>query len=237
VESYQYANNNPIKYNDPSGHCIEIEEGLCAHLGEKKNTYHISAPFRNRFNGDFEADAGAFIITGDPETLRYSAYGAGFMAGAAIENACNGLGIDCGNYYNTVFTALTAMTGAFGGAYPSPGIGPGSAPNVAMPSSVRSDLGDPDCPGCGYQQNVTFPPNNSQTEHIFRDKTGHLTEDTPTNRALVVNTVQTQNYQRTDKFGNDWYARLLNNGTEVWVKVRNGVIQDAGLNQTPRWIK
>ena len=135
-DRYAYVNNSPVRYNDPSGHCVEVEEGLCVHLGEKKNTYHISAPFRNRFNGDFEADAGAFIITGDPETLRYSAYGAGFMAGAAIENACNVLGKDCGNYYNIVFTALTAMTGALGGV--GAGIHPTGSSGV--PSNLTDDV-------------------------------------------------------------------------------------------------
>lgn len=76
------------------------------------------------------------------------------MAGPAIENACNVLGRECGNYYNTVFNILAAMTGSFGGAYPSPGIGPGSAPNASVPNAVRSDSGDPDCPGCGYQDST-----------------------------------------------------------------------------------
>jgi len=131
---------------------------LCVHLGKHKNTYHISAPFRKKFHGDFEAEIGAFILTGDPDTFTYSSYGAGFMAGAAVENACAALGRDCGNYYNTVFSALAAMTGGLGGAYPPPGLGPGSVPNTSVPNSVRSDLGDPDCPGCGYTVPWTTAP-------------------------------------------------------------------------------
>jgi RHS repeat-associated protein len=167
LNRFSYTLNNPIRYNDPSGHCVEIEEGLCVHLGEEKNTYHISERFRNRFGGDFEAEIASFIITGDPATLRYSSYGATFMAGAAIENACTGLDIDCGNYYQTIFGILASSFAALGGAYPSAGMGPGSTVNSPVPGSVRSDLGDPDCPGCGYQNPSTLSPGVERTLELI----------------------------------------------------------------------
>jgi hypothetical protein len=41
----------------------------------------------------------------------------------------------------------------------------------------------------------------------------------------------------TDKFGNQVFARTLDDGTEVWALVRNGIIQNAGVNEVPRWIE
>lgn len=50
-----------------------------------------------------------------------------------------------------------------------------------------------------------FPPNESQTKHIFRSKEGHL-EDTPENRKLIETVANDPaNYRGKDKYGNDWY--------------------------------
>ena len=38
----------------------------------------------------------------------------------------------------------------------------------------------------------------------------------------------------SDKFGNVWSARINPDGTQTWVQSRNGVIINAGVNQTPR---
>jgi hypothetical protein len=82
--------------------------------------------------------------------------------------------------------------------------------------------------------NIRFPENPGQIDHIFRDAPGHLIDDTFDNRQLLQNAVSSENFVRTDQWGNQWFARLLEDGTEVWVKVRNGVIQNGGVNQVPR---
>lgn len=38
----------------------------------------------------------------------------------------------------------------------------------------------------------------------------------------------------TDQFGNQWYAKILPDGSHLWGSVRNGVLQNGGLNTTPR---
>jgi hypothetical protein len=79
-----------------------------------------------------------------------------------------------------------------------------------------------------------FPEKPGQIQHIFRDAPGHLA-DTPANRTLlqgVANDASTT--LGTDRFGNVWSARTLDDGTQVWVQARNGVIQNGGLNQAPR---
>lgn len=79
-----------------------------------------------------------------------------------------------------------------------------------------------------------FPPNDSQIKHIFRPKEGHLS-DTPENRKLIETTANDPaNYKGKYKYGNEWYSRTESDGSQVWVITRNGRIQNAGKNSTPR---
>ena len=78
---------------------------------------------------------------------------------------------------------------------------------------------------------VKFFENN--LKHIFRESPGHLA-DTPINRQLLIDTASNpQNYLGKDRFGNEWYSKTLENGTQTWVEVRNGLIRNAGLNKVP----
>jgi len=84
------------------------------------------------------------------------------------------------------------------------------------------------------QDEPTIPSDTSQTDHIFGDRPGHV-PDTPANRQMLVDTASDQsNFQGTDQWGNDWYAQTQSDGSQVWVSSRNGVIQDGGVNLTPR---
>ena len=79
-----------------------------------------------------------------------------------------------------------------------------------------------------------LPTNDSQIKHIFRPKEGHLS-DTPENRKLIETTANDPaNYKGKDKYGNEWYSRTENDGSQVWVITRAGRIQNAGKNSTPR---
>ncbi len=76
----------------------------------------------------------------------------------------------------------------------------------------------------------------TQIKHIFRNGEGHLT-DTPANRnALAPVASDEHNYVGTDKHGNRWYAKTVD-GKQFWVKVRNGMVTDCGMNDEPRNVK
>jgi hypothetical protein len=86
------------------------------------------------------------------------------------------------------------------------------------------------CGGSG----PAFPTDTSKIGHIFRNAPGHLADDTPANRQLITDTASDSNYLvGTDKYGKEWYAQTLSNGKQAWVAVRNDIITNAGVNDTP----
>jgi hypothetical protein len=79
-----------------------------------------------------------------------------------------------------------------------------------------------------------LPENPSQLGHIFRDAPGHIL-DTPANRELLISISNNpSNKMGVDRYGLTWYGQTLDNGNQVWVSVRGGVIQNGGVNSVPR---
>jgi filamentous hemagglutinin len=79
---------------------------------------------------------------------------------------------------------------------------------------------------------VTIAENNAG--HIFREEAGHLA-DTPANRKLLTDMAsKAENYLGKDSFGNDWYAEMRSDGSQVWASVRNGQIRNGGFNPIAR---
>ena len=81
---------------------------------------------------------------------------------------------------------------------------------------------------------VRLPENDAQLKHIFRKSEGHL-EDSPGNRQLLQDLANDMKHHvGKDIHGNDWHYKELDDGSQLWVSVRNGIIQEGGLNQPPR---
>lgn len=81
---------------------------------------------------------------------------------------------------------------------------------------------------------IKLPPNESQLKHIFRKAPGHM-EDTRENRALLLEVANdTKCHIGKDGRGNEWHCKNLDDGRQIWVSIRNGVIQNGGINQPPR---
>lgn len=82
--------------------------------------------------------------------------------------------------------------------------------------------------------NVSLPKNNSQMKHIFRNAEGHL-PDTPENQSLLLDVANNENnYIGTDSYGNRWYVQNDSNGNQIWTRVRDGIINNGGINNPPR---
>ena len=68
----------------------------------------------------------------------------------------------------------------------------------------------------------------------FQGPWGHFTQDSKENRNLLLNAAQQKNFQITDQYGVDYYAQILDDTRQIWVSVKNGYIQNGGVNITPR---
>lgn len=82
------------------------------------------------------------------------------------------------------------------------------------------------------QMFAKFPSNESQIKHIMRNEKGHLI-DNARNRSLFIKLSQDKSaFLGKDKNGNEWYSKRLGS-KQLWVIVRNDIIQNGGLNDKP----
>jgi hypothetical protein len=179
------------------------------------------------------ADAGEVLPHGTPEA----------RLGLAVGQIVGGIALTVGGFTGEVLGGAATVTG-IGVAVGVPAmmvsttLVVGGAGNIAAGirglMTTGSGRSGPQGPAPGAQGEARFPEKPGQTRHIFRDAPGHLA-DTPANRALLKGVADDASTTLgTDRFGNVWSARTLEDGTQVWVQTRNGVIQNGGLNKTPR---
>ena len=86
--------------------------------------------------------------------------------------------------------------------------------------------------------------------HIFRNKSGHFSEDTPENRKILedmandisnhlgkkyAESIGESNNEKAqkDSRGNEWYGKITEDGKQIWAEVRGNYIRDAGINDIP----
>ncbi|MEO1663447.1 MAG: RHS repeat-associated core domain-containing protein [Chloroflexota bacterium] len=100
--------------------------------------------------------------------------------------------------------------------------------------SDSGDSGDADSPESNTDD-AADGFDEQRTDHIFRDADGHFSKDTPANRKKLLDVASNpDNYLGDDQFGNDWYAENQPDGEQIWAKVRNRKIINAGINDTPK---
>jgi filamentous hemagglutinin len=80
-----------------------------------------------------------------------------------------------------------------------------------------------------------WPGNDSQLKHIFSSRKGHVA-DTPANRKMVENTVMDRGnlVGKKQRGGSELFSKMQDDGSQIWAEVRNGIVQDAGVNDIPR---
>lgn len=112
-------------------------------------------------------------------------------------------------------------------------MGTGSS-RVNVGNTIGShDDGGEDIDLMGNSRN-SIPSNESQLRHMFGEREGHLL-DTFENRTLIHGLVNDPSCKLgIDSWGNEWYARTNDNGEQIWATARNGVVQNCGINETPR---
>lgn len=77
-----------------------------------------------------------------------------------------------------------------------------------------------------------YPDSGIKTGEIFGDSEGKL-KDTTENRQLLEKLANSEdNYCGTDRYGNEWYAKTNADGSQTWVKVKNGEIKAGGTNKS-----
>jgi hypothetical protein len=82
----------------------------------------------------------------------------------------------------------------------------------------------------GNNAGVRFPKNPSQIKHIFAEREGRV-PNTFENRKLIIDTASSQeNYRGKDRWGIENYSRQLSDGRQIWARIRNSVVDDAGIN-------
>jgi len=71
--------------------------------------------------------------------------------------------------------------------------------------------------------------------HIFRKDRGHFEFDTPENRKILEDLANDEtNYLGTDSYGKKNYAKILDNGKQLWAEVKGNSIRNAGINDVPK---
>lgn len=79
----------------------------------------------------------------------------------------------------------------------------------------------------------SMPSNDAQIKHIFRPKKGHFEKDTASNRRKLLELVNNEeNLVGISSLGVRWYAKDMPDGTQLWASVKDGIIQNGGINET-----
>ena len=78
-----------------------------------------------------------------------------------------------------------------------------------------------------------MPPHNDQIKHIMADRPGHL-PDTPENRKKLLDLANDMScYRGKDMHGIDWHIKELDDGSQLWVSIKDGIVQNGGVNNPP----
>lgn len=76
--------------------------------------------------------------------------------------------------------------------------------------------------------------NKQKMNHIFKKALGHCEFSQELYNALDEMVKNAQNHLGPDKHGVQWFAKMLENGEQMWAKAQAGEVISAGINKIPR---
>jgi hypothetical protein len=231
---YSYVRNNPLKFVDPTGHQDEDPKRKRGKKGENDPeicpdcivVVNINDAEQQKQNQPGPVPQPAPTPTPAPPTPPAStnAPWIRFMTKEELREeramyARSGpKALAIYDFWHSPLPALLAL--------------PGGLAEEPEESAITTEVLDETGVEAGSTESATILESNAG--HIFRDAPGHMT-DTPISRQLLIETTSNQrNLLGMDKFGNQWFARTLPNGQQIWASVRGNIIRNGGLNESPR---
>jgi hypothetical protein len=76
--------------------------------------------------------------------------------------------------------------------------------------------------------------NKQKLNHIFKNALGHREFSQELYDAMNQMVNDTSNHLGPDQYGVQWFAKMLENGEQMWARAQAGEVISAGINATPR---
>ena len=80
---------------------------------------------------------------------------------------------------------------------------------------------------------VNVIPKGKLANHIFSGKSGKFIDNAASRRLITDLTNNRKYLQGVDRYGKSWFARTMDDGTQIYGYTQNGVVKGAGINQSP----
>ena len=107
--------------------------------------------------------------------------------------------------------------------------------NLKDTAAQRSSL-EHSSSGTSAQKPATQLPKikDETEEYLFVTNEGYVL-NTPENKQLFLNLVSDRkNWIEGDAWGDYWYVKVMRDGKQIWATVRDNVIQNGGINNSPK---